>query len=282
MTKTPPPGPGRAVSIPRISSRRIASLIVARATPKRARSSSFVPSRWPGLSSPPVISCSSSRAIASPSETRGSSSGTCASLLQPSGHPFSVGRHAGATVPCVTSGHTGSLPRRRRRARPQICRSFSRPGAAVHRLEQGVGREPVARQLRRDPSAAEDEDPVAHPASSSRSVEVSSTTRPRGGGAADQRVHLGLGADVDAARRVVEQQDRWPGLEPLGEHDLLLVAARQRARARVDRRRADLQARRPARARAARRRRARITTARRRRARRRGPGRRCPTRACRA
>ena len=37
---------------------------------ERARSSSFVPSRWPGLSSPPVISCSSSRAIASPRETR--------------------------------------------------------------------------------------------------------------------------------------------------------------------------------------------------------------------
>jgi hypothetical protein len=48
----------------------MASLIVASATPKRVRSSSLVPSRWPGLSSPPVISCSSSRAMASPSEIR--------------------------------------------------------------------------------------------------------------------------------------------------------------------------------------------------------------------
>jgi hypothetical protein len=56
--------------MPRISSSRMASLIVASATPKRVRSSSLVPSRWPGLSSPPVISCSSSRAIASPSEMR--------------------------------------------------------------------------------------------------------------------------------------------------------------------------------------------------------------------
>src|SRR5215210_4022604 len=69
-TNTPPPGPGRAVSIPRISSSRMASLIVASATPKRRRRSSFVPRRWPGWSSPPVMSASSSRAIASPSEMR--------------------------------------------------------------------------------------------------------------------------------------------------------------------------------------------------------------------
>jgi hypothetical protein len=39
----------------------------------------------------------------------------------------------------------------------------------------------------------------------------------RVGRRADQRVHLGLGADFDAARRVVEQEDRGLRIEPLGE-----------------------------------------------------------------
>ena len=61
----------------------------------------------------------------------------------------------------------------------------------------------------------------------------------------EQAVHLGLGADVDAARRLVDDQQRRPAGEPLGQHDLLLVAARERpgriAQAPV----AQLQARRP-------------------------------------
>jgi hypothetical protein len=48
-------------------------------------------------------------------------------------------------------------------------------------------------------------------------------------------VHLVLGADVDPARRVVEQQHGRLGVEPLGEDDLLLVAAGQRAGLLVDR-----------------------------------------------
>ena len=42
-------------------------------------------------------------------------------------------------------------------------------------------------------------------------------------------VHLGLGADVDAPGRLVEDQHRRLGVEPLGEHRLLLVAARELA-----------------------------------------------------
>ena len=71
---------------------------------------------------------------------------------------------------------------------------------------------------------------------------MSSTTAPAAGRAADEGVHLGLRADVDAPGRVVEQQDRRLRVEPLREDDLLLVAAGQLARARVDRRRAHLQA----------------------------------------
>ena len=42
-----------------------------------------------------------------------------------------------------------------------------------------------------------------------------------------QPVDLALGADVDAARRLVEDQDVGVGGEPLADDDLLLVAARQ-------------------------------------------------------
>ena len=48
-------------------------------------------------------------------------------------------------------------------------------------------------------------------------------------------VDLGLGADVDAARRLVEDQHLRLHREPLAEHDLLLVAARQVHHRLVDR-----------------------------------------------
>ena len=46
---------------------------------------------------------------------------------------------------------------------------------------------------------------------------------------AHQVVDAGLRADVDAARRLVEDQHARLGRQPLGEHDLLLVAAREEA-----------------------------------------------------
>ena len=52
---------------------------------------------------------------------------------------------------------------------------------------------------------------------------------PRGGQLADHAVDLGLGADVDAARRLVEQQHPAAAQQPAREHDLLLVAAGQLA-----------------------------------------------------
>jgi hypothetical protein len=48
-------------------------------------------------------------------------------------------------------------------------------------------------------------------------------------------VHLPLGADINPPGRVVEQQDLRLQLQPLGEHDLLLVAAGQRPGRAVDR-----------------------------------------------
>ena len=41
----------------------------------------------------------------------------------------------------------------------------------------------------------------------------------------DEPVDLDLGADVDAAGGLVEDQDPRPGGQPLGQDDLLLVAA---------------------------------------------------------
>ena len=38
-----------------------------------------------------------------------------------------------------------------------------------------------------------------------------------------------LGADVDAAGRIEEEQDAALGEEPLGQRDLLLIAAREGA-----------------------------------------------------
>ena len=51
------------------------------------------------------------------------------------------------------------------------------------------------------------------------------TARPLPRELADERLDLGLGADVDAARRVVEDEEPWGGGQHAGEEHLLLVAA---------------------------------------------------------
>src|SRR5580693_9045245 len=48
-------------------------------------------------------------------------------------------------------------------------------------------------------------------------------------------MNLGLGADVDAARWLIEDQELGIVGEPLAEHDLLLIAARKPASDLVDR-----------------------------------------------
>ena len=63
--------------------------------------------------------------------------------------------------------------------------------------------------------------------SSGSSLEVMMMARPWDGQPADQLVDLGLGADVDAAGGLVEQQDLGLDQEPAGEDALLLVAARE-------------------------------------------------------
>ena len=117
-----------------------------------------------------------------------------------------------------------------------------------------------ARELGRRLALVEDDDAVAQRRRARRCRSSrSAPARPPPRVGADERVHLGLRADVDAARRVVEQHHRGLRVEPLGEHDLLLVAARQRARGVVDRPRADAQPARPELAARSRRRPARTT-----------------------
>ena len=60
-----------------------------------------------------------------------------------------------------------------------------------------------------------------------------------GGQLLDQPVDLELGADVDAAGRLVQDQDARLARQPAGEHDLLLVAAGELAHLLLDAGRAD-------------------------------------------
>ena len=115
---------------------------------------------------------------------------------------------------------------------PAAARDRRRSGRDVrpliHRLEHGVRAQGRARQHRRHAALVKHDDPVAQ---RSQLVDVGRADqhrRARLGRRADQRVHLGLGADVHAARRIVEQDDRRRRVQPLGEHDLLLVAAGER------------------------------------------------------
>ena len=56
------------------------------------------------------------------------------------------------------------------------------------------------------------------------------TALPSAASSVDDRVDLVLGADVDAAGRLVEDQHVRIGEDPLAQHDLLLVAAGELAR----------------------------------------------------
>ena len=83
----------------------------------------------------------------------------------------------------------------------------------------------AARDLAGEPAPVEDEDAVAEAdqlRQFGRAEEHDAAVRRH---LADQAVDLALGADVDAAGRIVEQEDLGPDLQPLADDDLLLVAA---------------------------------------------------------
>ena len=78
---------------------------------------------------------------------------------------------------------------------------------------------------------------------SGSSEETTIIERALGGELLDQGVDLGLGADVDAAGRLVEQQDARTGGDPAADDRLLLVAARELADRPLDREGPEVQSR---------------------------------------
>src|SRR5207302_4979103 len=115
---------------------------------------------------------------------------------------------AGASPTALTSGCATVRPPRR-----------ARQDLLLRRLS--------ARELRADPPFVHHEDAVRHP-QDLRHLGGDHHHRHPGAGEFDhQPVHLDLGADVDPLGRLAEQEDGRPGLQPLGDHDLLLVSPRR-------------------------------------------------------
>ena len=76
---------------------------------------------------------------------------------------------------------------------------------------------------------------------SGSSDEMTMTAMPDFAISIKQIVHLDLGADVDAARRLVDDQDFRPQREPAREHHLLLIAAGEVADGLIGARHADVE-----------------------------------------
>ena len=142
-------------------------------------------------------------------------------------------------VPLIAArrGAGAQLERARRRAAapPPAGRCRDQPEHAVLG-DLGAGQRPDDRAI------AQHEDLSEPSTTSSSSEEMRTTARPGFGQIADQALDLGLRADVDAARRIVEEQH--PGLEAQDarQQDLLLIAAGQLADPLVGTRRLDPQA----------------------------------------
>ena len=88
----------------------------------------------------------------------------------------------------------------------------------------------VVGELGDEPALAHDEDPVGDAQHLGQLGRDHQDRDPLAGQLVEQPVHLRLRADVDAARGLVDEQQRRTAAEPLGEHDLLLVPARERGR----------------------------------------------------
>src|SRR6478609_6324056 len=109
-----------------------------------------------------------------------------------------------------------------------------------HRLGSGdeggqrVGGQLLGRQGVEDPAVLHDEHPVADPEHLLELGGDEHDGQPVVGELADEVLHLDLGADVDAARRLVEDQHARRQRQQPGEEHLLLVAAGERARRAVE------------------------------------------------
>src|SRR5262249_18452750 len=125
---------------------------------------------------------------------------------------------------------------RRRRYRPAALSwswSARRPGrrggrvAAHHRRGNALLGGGAARELGDDAALAHDQDAGAHAPDRLEPAGDHQYGEAAAGQFAHQAVDLCLGTHVDAARRLVEDEDPGLARQPLAEHDLLLVAARE-------------------------------------------------------
>ena len=87
----------------------------------------------------------------------------------------------------------------------------------------------LASQFPHHLAAIDDRDPVAHPDQLVIVGAIEQYRRAKIGKLADQHIQFLLGAHIDAARRVHQQQDAGVGRQPFAQHHLLLIAAGQRA-----------------------------------------------------
>ena len=126
---------------------------------------------------------------------------------QPAGRPCSSGRGSAVCMP---------------------CRAGVGAAGVGHGVEHALLRRLGGRQLGGDPALAQHHDPVAHAQELGQLRGDQDDGQALAGEVGDDRVHLGLGLHVDALGRLVEDQHARLGRQPLGQHDLLLVAAGQR------------------------------------------------------
>ena len=91
--------------------------------------------------------------------------------------------------------------------------------------DDGLLAQILALELSGDPSLAHDEHAIGDRRISGSSEETTIDRLALGGEPLDQAVDFGLRADVDAARRLVEQQDLAIRRDPAADDRLLLVAA---------------------------------------------------------
>src|SRR5688500_7922407 len=97
------------------------------------------------------------------------------------------------------------------------------------RDEDELGRPLANRPSGREPASSHHGEPVAQAEQLGEIRADDENGAASGGLARNGVVHVGLAADVDAARRLVEQQDVRLLVEEPADRDLLLIAAGERA-----------------------------------------------------
>ena len=93
-------------------------------------------------------------------------------------------------------------------------------------MHHGFGGGVLARQVGGDPALADDQDAVGHAEHLGQLAGDHQDRHALPRELGQQAVHLGLGADVDAARGLVDQDDLGRAFHHLGQKQLLLKFAK--------------------------------------------------------